>query len=122
MGYYRENETELKNQEKETDREQSDFLEELGAEATPLEKGTAHFDEKASIDKDRGEEQEGTGYGILALVLSIMAFFFLPVVMGAAGIIIGFIARSKGAGTWGAWAIGVGAAAIVINLFAAPFF
>ncbi|HEX6922300.1 MAG TPA: DUF4190 domain-containing protein, partial [Bacillales bacterium] len=73
-------------------------------------------------EDDRGEHAgSGTGYGILALVLSILAFFFLPVVMGAAGIIIGFIARSKGANAWGGWAIGIGIAAIVISLFAAPF-
>lgn len=99
------------------------FLEETAAEPA--------IDSQVIKDNDEGEQEraveentnngEGTGIGWLALALSIIALFFLPVIMGAAGIIIGIIARRQGAGTLGAWAIGVGAAAIVITLFAAPF-
>jgi hypothetical protein len=103
--------------------DREDYLEETAAETTPISRGWDVNDDDTEIDgDDRGEHMSyGTGYGILALVLSVLAFFFLPVVMGAAGIIIGFIARAKGANTWGGWAIGVGIAAIVISLFAAPF-
>lgn len=104
--------------------ETTDYLEEAGAETAPFN-GADVPDDRAMIDDDdRGWSltDNGTGYGILALVLSIAAFFFLPVVMGAAGIIIGFIARSKGAGAWGGWAIGVGIAALAVRLFMAPFF
>ncbi|GGH85037.1 hypothetical protein JOD43_003202 [Pullulanibacillus pueri] len=68
------------------------------------------------------DEHEGTGIGWLALILSVIGLFFLPIIMGAAGIIIGIIARKQGAKALGAWAIGVGIAAIVIMLFTAPFF
>ncbi|MFC4618010.1 DUF4190 domain-containing protein [Camelliibacillus cellulosilyticus] len=75
-------------------------------------------------DRDKGDDDVagGTGIGWLALVLSAIGLFFLPVVMGAAGIIVGIIARRQGAKVLGAWAIGVGIAAIVIRLFTAPFF
>ncbi|HET7628445.1 MAG TPA: DUF4190 domain-containing protein [Bacillales bacterium] len=111
--------------------DRSDYLEETATETTPVARGWGVTENDTEIDKDnRGEQGNrgtqagvnyGTGYGILALILSVLAFFFLPIVMGGAGIVIGFIARAKGANTWGAWAIGVGIAAIVISLFAAPF-
>ncbi|HEX6922301.1 MAG TPA: DUF4190 domain-containing protein, partial [Bacillales bacterium] len=76
-------------------RERDDYLEETAAETAPFSGDLGRADDDVNIDEDdRGEHAgSGTGYGILALVLSILAFFFLPVVMGAAGIIIGFIAR-----------------------------
>ncbi|MFC7393329.1 DUF4190 domain-containing protein [Scopulibacillus cellulosilyticus] len=82
---------------------------------------------EAAVDRDvytndADEETEGAGLGWLAVVLSVIGLFFLPIIMGAAGIIIGIIARRQGAKTLGAWAIGVGIAAIVIALFARPFF
>ncbi|TCP32368.1 hypothetical protein EV207_101347 [Scopulibacillus darangshiensis] len=73
-------------------------------------------------DTDDATDTAGTGIGWLAIVLSVIALFFLPVVMGAAGIIVGIIARKQGARALGAWAIGIGIAAIVIMMFAAPFF
>ncbi|GGE46987.1 hypothetical protein GCM10011391_27250 [Pullulanibacillus camelliae] len=75
-----------------------------------------------NVRDDDADETEGVGLGWLALVLSVIGLFFLPIIMGAAGIIVGIIARRQGARTLGAWAIGVGIAAIVILLFTAPFF
>ncbi len=69
---------------------------------------------------DRGTAT-GTGMGWLALALSIIGLFFLPIVMGIAGIVVGFIARGQGAKGLGAWAIGIGAAVIIIRLVFAPF-
>ncbi|XQY90725.1 DUF4190 domain-containing protein [Metabacillus sp. HB246100] len=65
---------------------------------------------------------EGRGMGFLALALSIISLFILPVILGAAGIIVGFIARRRGAKATGAWAIGIGAASIVLGIFITPFF
>lgn len=73
-------------------------------------------------DDDDADAAGGTGIGWLSLVLSVIGLFFLPVIMGAAGIIVGIIARRQGARALGAWAIGIGIAAIVIKLFTAPFF
>jgi hypothetical protein len=64
----------------------------------------------------------GRGIGGLALALSILSLFVLPIVLGAAGIIIGFIARRRGATTLGAWAIGIGAVSIIVGMFVLPFF
>ncbi|MBM7645776.1 hypothetical protein JOD45_001995 [Scopulibacillus daqui] len=93
--------------------DEDDFGEEFAAEAA--------VDRDIYAD-DADEEAEGTGLGWLAIVLSVIGLFFLPIIMGAAGIIVGIIARRQGAKTLGAWAIGVGIAAIVIALFARPFF
>ncbi|HET6871539.1 MAG TPA: DUF4190 domain-containing protein [Sporolactobacillaceae bacterium] len=97
------------------DDDDHDYNEEVAAEAT--------FDRRLVDDRDDDDDVAGgTGIGWLSLVLSVIGLFFLPVIMGAAGIIIGIIARRQGARALGAWAIGIGIAAIVIKLFTAPFF
>jgi|SRR3954465_7354475 hypothetical protein len=64
----------------------------------------------------------GTGMGVLALALSIISLFVMPILFGAAGIVLGFVARSRGANGLGAWAIGIGAISIVVGIFILPFF
>lgn len=61
------------------------------------------------------------GLGFIALALSILSLFVMPVLLGAAGIIVGFIARRRGASTLGAWAIGIGIVSIVLGMFIFPF-
>ncbi|WP_062355817.1 hypothetical protein [Bacillus kwashiorkori] len=67
-------------------------------------------------------EQGGRGLGIAALVLSILALFMAPVLFGGAGVVLGFMAKKRGANSLGNWAIGVGAFAAIIGLLIAPFF
>jgi hypothetical protein len=62
-----------------------------------------------------------TGFGWLAVILSILSFFVMPIIMGAAGIILGFVAKRRGADTLGNTAIVAGAIALIITLFIAPF-
>ncbi|MBM7701507.1 DUF4190 domain-containing protein [Metabacillus iocasae] len=103
---------------------ESDFMEETAAEvAVPVhprhervEREHAH-DEREVVGSD-----EGKGYGRLALILSILSLFFLPIILGAAGIVLGFIARRKGAKTLGSWSIGIGIVSILIGTFILPFF
>lgn len=76
---------------------------------------------RRALDDDEVKSGAGTGMGWLALALSIIGLFFLPIVMGIAGIIIGFIARGQGARGLGAWSIGIGAAVIILRLVAYPF-
>jgi hypothetical protein len=64
----------------------------------------------------------GKGLGIAALVLSILSLFVMPILFGAAGIVLGFIARRRGAEGLGNWAIGLGAVSIIVGLFIVPFF
>ncbi|GAB3795465.1 hypothetical protein [Virgibacillus kimchii] len=76
-----------------------------------------------ALDKDniRHDEEINTTYGWIGIALSIIAFFMWPIIMGGAGIILGFVSRSRGADTLGNIAIAAGAIAIVITLFILPF-
>lgn len=79
-------------------------------------------DREREVNIEDGEVAEGRGVGAFAIVLSIISLFFLPVILGAAGIIVGFIARRNGATGLGNWAIGIGAVSIILTLFFSPFF
>ncbi|MYL33451.1 hypothetical protein GLW08_09125 [Pontibacillus yanchengensis] len=88
----------------------------------------AAIDENSVRDPIKSDEKETdmesnvqAGFGWLAVILSVLSFFILPVIMGAAGIIVGFIARRRGADTLGNTAIIAGAISIVLTLFLAPF-
>ncbi|MRG86611.1 hypothetical protein [Salinibacillus xinjiangensis] len=67
------------------------------------------------------EEDGEAGWGWAAIILSVLAFFMWPLVMGIAGIVVGVMAKRRGADTLGNIAIVAGIAAIVINLILAPF-
>ncbi|WP_102345576.1 DUF4190 domain-containing protein [Bacillus sp. Marseille-P3661] len=106
------------------------FMEETAAEVAPrlgtFDGGSTTTDERPrAFVRPEGEQEEGTagkGLGGLALILSVLSLFFLPVLLGAAGIIVGFIARRRGAQGLGNWAIGIGAVSMIIALFITPFF
>ncbi len=74
------------------------------------------------FEGDDDTATEGRGAGYTALALSVISLFIFPVLLGAAGIIVGFVARRRGAAALGSWAIGIGIASVAINLFFAPFF
>ncbi|MCA1031761.1 DUF4190 domain-containing protein [Bacillus timonensis] len=95
---------------------ESDFMEETAAEVAPP------INYRAEKEREPEETIGGTGVGWLALALSVLSLFIMPVLMGAAGIILGFIARRRGATGLGAWAIGLGAVSIIVGLFIIPFF
>lgn len=96
--------------------------EETAAEiAAPVTLGNIRNDDDAER-RTEGRAQAGTGVGFLALALSIISLFVMPILFGAAGIVVGFIARARGAGTLGAWAIGIGIVSIIIGIFIIPFF
>lgn len=77
---------------------------------------------RRGYDDIRGRTEAGTGTGYVALALSILSLFVLPILFGAAGIVLGFVARRRGAVGLGAWAIGIGAVSIIIGIFVLPFF
>ncbi|MDQ6599674.1 MULTISPECIES: hypothetical protein [Bacillus] len=96
----------------------SDYREETAAEIAapiPVARRREH-------DDIRGRAEAGTGTGYVALALSILSLFVLPILFGAAGIVLGFIARGRGATGLGAWAIGIGVVSIIIGIFILPFF
>jgi hypothetical protein len=100
------------------------YLEETAAEVLPMPERERNINEKreTSPSVQETKAEEGRGIGMFALALSIISLFFLPVLLGAAGIIVGFISRKRGAQAFGNWAIGIGAASIVISLLFQPFF
>lgn len=71
-----------------------------------------------------GNADQATGsiMGFSALALSILSLFVLPVLLGLTGIVLGFIARARGAKGLGNWAIGIGAISVVIGMFVLPFY
>ncbi|MGX6442768.1 hypothetical protein ACWM35_06000 [Neobacillus sp. K501] len=96
----------------------SEFREETAAEIAapvPLVRGRDR-------DVDRERAEGGVGMGWAALALSILSLFVMPILFGAAGIVLGFIARRRGAEGLGAWAIGIGAISIIVGIFILPFF
>ncbi|TWI57783.1 DUF4190 domain-containing protein [Halalkalibacter nanhaiisediminis] len=77
---------------------------------------------KETAEMNEDDVTAGRGTGTFAIVLSILSLFFLPVLLGAAGIVVGFVARRSGATTLGNWAIGIGAISILMTVFFSPFF
>lgn len=82
-----------------------------------------------NVDKPTRTEDEDTGFDIqtnsvvgwIAVALSVISFFWLPILFGAAGIIMGFMARNRHATTLGNIAIAAGGIAILLSLFVTPF-
>jgi hypothetical protein len=94
------------------------YNEETAAElTTPMALG-------GDFERDEAEETSTSGriLGYSALALSILSLFIVPVLFGAAGIVLGFVARRRGSDALGAWAIGIGAVSIIIGIFVLPFF
>ncbi|SDI33277.1 DUF4190 domain-containing protein [Natribacillus halophilus] len=107
-----------------------EYMEETSAEvASPgvNAEQTNAASEEQSDEPMQGEEPTvnddslGMGLGTAAIIISLVSLFFLPVILGAAGIITGFFARQKGASALGWWAIGIGAVSILVSVFFAPF-
>ncbi len=91
----------------ETNVVREDYREETATEiAAPLS-----IRDVDAYERDEAEDATTSGrvLGYSALALSILSLFILPVIMGAAGIVLGFVARRRGAEMLGAWAIGIGA-------------
>jgi hypothetical protein len=107
----------------------SNFDEEYAAEVAPKivdfnrrEAEPREVEKSNIIENNVDNVTGGKGIGGLALALSILSLFVLPIILGAAGIIIGFIARRRGATSLGSWAIGIGAVSIIVGMFILPFF
>lgn len=107
-------------EERHLDEPADDYTEETSAElAAPITfgRGIGIADER-----DREIATAGRGVGFAALILSILSLFALPVLLGATGIILGFVARRRGAASLGSWAIGIGVVSIIVGMFILPFF
>lgn len=91
-----------------------------------LEETAAEIAAPVTLGRDTTAQSEkaatGTGIGVAAIVLSIISLFVMPVLFGAVGIVLGFIARAKGSTGLGSWAIGIGIVSLVMAMFIVPLF
>lgn len=79
------------------------------------------YDSALSRDRDDVHDDVNSTYGWIGLALAVVSFFMMPILLGAAGIILGFISRSRGADTLGNIAIAAGAISILVRFFVLPF-
>jgi len=97
----------------------TNFQEETAVEYSAMN-DMVEREETAQMNED--DVTAGRGVGTFAIVLSILSLFFLPVLLGAAGIVVGFVSRRYGSTALGNWAIGIGAISILMTVFFSPFF
>ncbi|WP_413286404.1 DUF308 domain-containing protein [Bacillus mojavensis] len=102
-------------------RDNDGFFEETATEIAEPFRASDRSDDQGN-DRSGSNVNEGRGIGYIALALSIISLFVLPVLLGAAGIIVGYIARRRGAQSLGAWAMGIGVVSLVLGIFIIPFF
>lgn len=97
------------------------FNEEIGADFSYGMPPVTNNDSGQSLAGQVSESRSSaTGIGWLALVFAIASWIIWPVPMGAASVVLGFIAYSQGARGLGSWSIALGFIAIVIRLIVGP--
>ncbi|PSL42303.1 hypothetical protein B0H94_1162 [Salsuginibacillus halophilus] len=79
-------------------------------------------EQRSTMESNVDDDSVGKGLGVTALILAICSLFFLPILLGAGAVILGFFAAAKGAQSLGYWGVGLGAFSIIISLFFQPFF
>ncbi|MBM7597948.1 hypothetical protein JOC34_000305 [Virgibacillus halotolerans] len=79
-------------------------------------------DYDSRVDRDHDDHSDvNSTYGWIGLALSVVSFFMMPVILGAAGIILGFVSRARGADTLGNIAIAAGVISILVRFLVIPF-
>lgn len=98
-------------------KEQNRFKEETATEYfAPTEIGQ---NERANREANN---TTGRGYGYVALALAVLSLFAAPVLFGLGGIILGVMARNRGATGLGTWAVIIGTLSVIAGILLAPFF
>lgn len=97
-----------------------DFVE-IEPDSSRNEEFAAEFTADDYAVDDNDDADVNSMYGWIGLALSIISFFVWPIVLGAAGIILGFVSRARGTDTLGNIAIAAGAISILVTLFILPF-
>ncbi|MFC4076681.1 hypothetical protein [Salinithrix halophila] len=64
-------------------------------------------------------QDQGNVLGTVSIILSVLAFFLVPFLLGPAGIVLGIISARRGS-RLGWWAVGLGSVAIILTVFIAP--
>ncbi|OYD07718.1 hypothetical protein [Paludifilum halophilum] len=93
---------------------------EAAGEVTPIGP-RVDFGRERDENREAGEDArtEGNGIGTISIILSILAFFVVPFLLGSAGIVLGIISARRGS-RLGWWAVGIGAVAVILTAFIAP--
>lgn len=99
---------------------ETDYKEETAAEFHTIRPASYAIGDRES-DEPVEQMMNGRAMGVFSLVLSILSLFILPVLLGAAGIIVGFVARRRSSSLIGNWAIGIGIVSILTSLFFSAF-
>ena len=73
------------------------YQEETAAEIAPPISG---YQQGTGTREDSEMKAGSTGMGLMAIALSILSLFVFPVLLGITGMVLGFIARSRGAQNW----------------------
>lgn len=89
-------------------------------EQTFLEETSAEFTHP--ITEDEKTTHTNHAYGWIALALSIISLFFIPILFAIAGIIVGVVARNRQSQALGYSAIIIGVISLIVHLFILPFF
>ena len=94
----------------------NDYQEETAAEiAQPMSYN------RQRVRDNHDSRAAGGGMGLAALALSNLSLIVFPVFFGITGIVLGFIARNRGA-TSGTWAVAIGVISLFLGMFILPFF
>ncbi|MGC5327607.1 DUF456 domain-containing protein [Brevibacillus sp. SYSU BS000544] len=99
---------------------------EMAAEASPLPRIDARSDERfntrSPVTGPNETRDAAGGLGMVGLGLSLLSLFLLPYLLAPVGIVLGYLAARRNAGTLGTWAMIVGAVAILGALIIYPYF
>lgn len=103
------------------------FADEYETEAAAEFAAPIDYDVRSSRNYEHSNEEDddigaGRVFGYIALALAILSLFTAPLLFGIGAIVLGFIARGRGARGSASWAIGIGVLSVIISLFLAPFF
>lgn len=95
------------------------YREETGAEFMD---STEYRRQSQTENNNNKTTSKASGFGIVALALSIASLFFMPVVFGTIGIVAGIFAMKTESRMMGIAAIVIGVFSVVAGLLVYPFF
>ncbi|KGX93605.1 hypothetical protein N781_11305 [Pontibacillus halophilus JSM 076056 = DSM 19796] len=100
----------------ERERRDTEFAQEAAVAGNSVREPVKHDERESDMTTEAN-----AGLGWIAVIVSIVSFFIFPIIFGAVGVIMGFMARRRGAETLGNTAIVAGAISVVLSLFFATF-